>query len=90
MCNASSVKIDVEWFRERIKESSYGGQIPFAKAMSKRLGYKVDQSALSRIFREERKMQIEEVFVMAELLGENPLTILERLGLHIDPKWLRK
>lgn len=72
--------IDSEWFKTKIKESTYGGQVAFAKAMGRKLGNAFDQPMLSRILKAERKVQVEEVYALAGLLDESPALILEKLG----------
>lgn len=74
-------EIDTEWFEKLIKESPYGSIRQLAKHMRQPDGRPIDPSAISRMLRGERAIQLHEARLLADLLGVPMSMIIRKAGI---------
>lgn len=72
--------VDTAWFERKIAESPYGSMRQLAKHMRQPDGKPIDHSAVSRMLRGERAIQLHEARLLADLLGVPMAEIIRRAG----------
>lgn len=74
-------EIDTAWFEKLIKESPYSSIRQLAKQMRKPDGGVIDHSAVSRMIRGERAIQLYEARQLADLLGVPMSMVIKKAGI---------
>lgn len=76
-------EIDSDWFRTKIKESSYRSIRGLARAIEERRDERFDHSYLVRILNGERRMQLNDLEDLCILLNLNLKEVLKRAGFEV-------
>lgn len=75
-------KINNKWFKEAISASKYKSQRQLAFKMRDEKGKPYDPSFITKIFKGERRLQVDEAKQMADLLGVSLDTVLRHAGVE--------
>lgn len=71
------VRINRKWFEQKIAESEHNSLRKFASAVSKKKRGWFDHTVMSKVFSGDRQLQLDEVMIIAEILGVSYNELLE-------------